>query len=240
MLKKIFTICMALCIATTAVGCGKAGDSNKGKGDAVKRGKVKSDEVQFISADDKAVTAVITTELGDITVALYPEYAPQAVENFIGLAKQGYYKDMPFHRVINDFLVQTGDADGTGKGGSTIWKNAPYPVEISDKLHHYSGALGMAHPDGKSLENKSQFYIIATQQSSVDDAVADKLRQNNVRTEVVDTYKQAGGAPYLDGLYTVFGQVTSGMDIVDKICAGAVEGEAPVTPIKLVSITIKD
>ena len=83
-----------------------------------------------------------------------------AVENFVGLAQQGYYNGLSFHRVIEGFLVQTGDATGTGAGGSTIWNGNSYPNEISDRLHHYAGAVAMAHaPDGAS-GNLSQFYIV--------------------------------------------------------------------------------
>ncbi len=108
-------------------------------------------ELQFITPAEGDPIATLSTTLGDISFVLYPDIAPMAVENFVGLAQQGYYNGLSFHRVIEGFLVQTGDATGTGAGGSTIWNGNSYPNEISDRLHHYAGAVAMAHaPDGAS------------------------------------------------------------------------------------------
>jgi len=162
-----------------------------------------------------------------------------AVENFVGLAQQGYYNGLSFHRVIEGFLVQTGDATGTGAGGSTIWNGNSYPNEISDRLHHYAGAVAMAHaPDGAS-GNLSQFYIVQSAQDSVDKTLAKTLTEAGVREAVVTAYQAVGGAPYLDNLNTVFGQVYDGMDVVDAIAAVECgEDDRPLEDVIVNSVTI--
>lgn len=223
-----------LTVGVLLAGCGGGGLFSS---DAT-RPEVRSDELQFQTPADGTPTAILTTSKGVIKMVLYEEYAPQAVQNFIGLVNQGYYNGLSFHRIVTDFIVQTGDASGTGTGGATIWNNTPYPVEISDQLHHYSGAVSMAHA-GDSDENMSQFFIVATPSDSVDKDFADKLTELGVRSEVVQTYRDGGGAPYLDNLNTVFGQIYSGMDVVDAICSVPVSDDGtPSEDVILESVTI--
>jgi len=141
--------------------------------------------------------------------------------------------------VIEGFVVQTGDATGTGAGGSTIWNGNSYPNEISDRLHHYAGAVAMAHaPDGAS-GNLSQFYIVQSAQDSVDKTLAKTLTEAGVREAVVTAYQAVGGAPYLDNLNTVFGQVYDGMDVVDAIAAVECgEDDRPLEDVIVNSVTI--
>ena len=130
-------------------------------------------------------TARITLDSGNaIDITFYPEDAPKTVENFVTLAKKGYYNGLTFHRVVPDFVVQGGcpKGDGTGGPGYTI------PAEFNSKKH-LRGSVAMArsqHPDSAG----SQFYICY------------------------------GATPHLDRNYTVFGQVTSGMEHVDRIKQG--------------------
>ena len=207
-------------IALTAGALLSACSSGNGLFSAKQRPNVTSTELQFQTPSDGMPIATLTTSKGVIKMVLFDQFAPQAVENFIGLANQGYYNGLPFHRIVSDFLIQTGDASGTGTGGATIWNNTSYPIEISDLLHHYSGAVSMAHV-GESDENMSQFFIVATPSDSVDKEFADHLTEMGVRSEVVQAYRDGGGAPYLDNLNTVFGQIYSGMEIVDEICSTA-------------------
>jgi len=130
-------------------------------------------------------TARITLDSGNaIDITFYPQDAPKTVENFVTLAKKGYYNGLTFHRVVPDFVVQGGcpKGDGTGGPGYTI------PAEFNSKKH-LRGSVAMArsqHPDSAG----SQFYICY------------------------------GATPHLDRNYTVFGQVTSGMEHVDRIKQG--------------------
>ncbi|MCL5952651.1 MAG: peptidylprolyl isomerase [Chloroflexi bacterium] len=138
----------------------------------------------------KTYVATIKTAKGDIVVELYPKDAPQTVNNFVFLARDGFYNNLTFHRVEPGFVIQGGDPLGTGTGGPGY----TIPAEIKEK--HSKGAIAMARlPDQvnpKRDSSGSQFYITLE------------------------------ATPFLDGAYTAFGQVTQGMDVVQKIARGDV------------------
>ena len=126
-------------------------------------------------------TATIHTNHGAIELELYDEDAPKTVENFVSLARDGFYDGVVFHRVIPDFMVQGGDPTATGSGGPG------YQFEDEFNDHPVArGALAMANAGPNT--NGSQFFVVA-----------------------------AEACPWLDGKHTVFGRVTSGMDVVDQI-----------------------
>lgn len=234
--KKTFCVLLAVAVCAALSACGEKGG---GLFSSRRPEKIDSAEVQFQGPAEGDPIAVFSTSLGDISVVLYPKYAPMAVENFVALAQQGYYNNIVFHRVEKDFIIQSGDATGTGGSGASIWSNNAYPDEISDKLHHYSGALATAHAADGSVGNLSQFYFMATPAGSIDKAAAKTLTDAGLRQEVVDAYRAAGGAPYLDGLDTVFGQVYAGMDVVDAIAAVETDDSGkPLEDVTLVSVTI--
>lgn len=215
----VFLLC-ALCLS----GCGAS------------REKIDSDELQFTTPAEGDPVADIETSMGTIKIVLYPKYAPKAVENFTTLAEEGYYNGLTFHRIVKNFIVQGGDPTGTGTGGTSIW-GAPFETEITDLLHNYTGAVGMAA--SASGGNGSQFYIVQTPADSVTDAMVEQMQAAGRREEVIDAYKKAGGVPYLDYGYTVFGQVYEGMDIVDKIAKVRTDDrEKPKKEITINSITI--
>lgn len=189
-------------------------------------------------ADDEAAVKLVTTE-GDITVKLFPKYAPLAVENFLTHAKEGYYDGVLFHRVINDFMIQAGDPKGDGTGGESIWKGKDTSIdsgkgfknEYSPYLYNLRGALAMANA-GKDT-NGSQFFI---NQSKKD--LSSQLPTDTFPAKIIEAYKN-GGNPTLDGGYTVFGQVIDGMDVVDKIASAETgENDKPKTDIKIEKIEI--
>lgn len=133
---------------------------------------------------------VVTFEMenGDIMKAeLYPEIAPNTVDNFISLVNKGFYDGLIFHRVISDFMIQGGCPDGTGMGGPGYTIKGEFSQNgFANDLKHTEGVLSMAramHPDSAG----SQFFI---------------MHKNS---------------PHLDGAYAAFGKITEGMDIVNKI-----------------------
>ena len=176
--------------------------------------KVESGEMQFSEPASGDTVAVIKTNMGDIKVVLYPNLAPLAVENFVTHAQNGYYNGVIFHRVIEDFVIQSGDPEGTGNGGNSIWQ-LPFSDEFSDKLHHYTGALSMAN-SGEDT-NRSQFFIVTSQPKGITDEIAALMAEAGWRAEIIDAYRQAGGAPNLDYRHTVFGQVYDGLEIAFDI-----------------------
>lgn len=163
--------------------------------------------------------ATIETSMGSIKVMFFKKAAPKAVENFLTHAKDGYYDNVIFHRVIKGFMIQGGDPMGTGRGGESIW-GRPFVNEVSEDARHFRGALAMANagPD----TNGSQFYIVQAGTERIDDNFLNMCEVRSgmkMSPEVKAKYKEVGGAAFLDGGYTVFGQVLKGMDIVDKIAS---------------------
>lgn len=159
----------------------------------------------------KGPKAVIKTNRGDITVQLFPEQAPKTVENFVGLAKKGYYDGVIFHRVIPDFMIQGGDPTGTGMGGESIYGQT-FEDEFSKDLFNLRGALSMANAGANT--NGSQFFIVNNK--NVPANMMSQLEGAGFPEEVIAAY-QNGGTPWLDFRHTVFGQVVEGMEVVDEI-----------------------
>ncbi|GAA2982882.1 peptidylprolyl isomerase [Lentilactobacillus parakefiri] len=159
----------------------------------------------------KGPKATINTNHGDIVVQLFPEQAPKTVENFVALAKKGYYNGVIFHRVIPDFMIQGGDPTGTGMGGESSF-GGNFADEFSPELFNINGALSMANagPD----TNGSQFFIVSNEH--VDDGMISQMKTAGYPEAIIDAYKN-GGTPWLDFRHTVFGQVISRMDVVKEI-----------------------
>ena len=185
---------------------------------------------------DNEYLVQIQTTKGNIEARLFPKEAPKAVENFVTHAKEGYYDGLTFHRVIDNFMIQTGDPKGDGTGGESIWKK-PFKDELSDHLYNLRGAIAMANsgPD----TNGSQFFINQNKDDRSQELLIDDYPQ-----KMIDAYKK-GGNPELDYAdkessndYTVFGQVTKGMNVVDEIAS--VKTDSADKPIKAIKIkTIK-
>lgn len=182
---------------------------------------------------------ILHTSMGDITINLFPKYAPLAVENFLTHAKEGYYDGLLFHRVISEFMIQSGDPNGDGTGGQSIWYDKDKSIdsgngfanEISPYLYNIRGALAMANAGADT--NGSQFYI---NQNSSDQSSS--LSSQTTPKPIIDAYAK-GGNPSLDGSYTVFGQVVKGMDVVDKIAAVSVDSNnKPTQDVTIKSIEI--
>lgn len=186
---------------------------------------------------------VMTTNMGTIKFKLFPDEAPKAVKNFKGLIEEGYYNDVIFHRVINDFMIQSGDPSGTGSGGKNIYGESGFEDEFSLDLHNFRGALSMANsgPD----TNGSQFFIV--QAKTIPDNMAEDMKTANENEDmkgsfspqVVEAYQSLGGTPWLDYHHTVFGQVIEGMDVVDAIATVETdENDKPKTEVKIDKIEV--
>ncbi len=151
-----------------------------------------------------------TMENGDVIKAeLYPEIAPNSVNNFISLVKKGFYDGVIFHRVIAGFMIQGGDPEGTGMGGPGYSIKGEFSMNgFKNDLKHTKGVLSMAraqHPDSAG----SQFFIMHET------------------------------SPHLDGSYAAFGKVIEGIDNVDKIAMVATDwSDRPRTPQVMASVTV--
>ncbi len=181
--------------------------------------------------------AVMHTNMGDIKIRLFGEYAPKTVENFVTHAKNGYYNGIVFHRVIKDFMIQGGDPTATGCGGESIW-GKPFADEFHPLLHNICGALSMANAGPGT--NGSQFFIVEAQ--SVPQNMTEQMKQlpDSFPPQAVEGYEKLGGTPWLDFRHSVFGQVYDGMDTVHKIADAEVDGaDKPITPVTIEGIDIE-
>ena len=190
-------------------------------------------------ATEKETVVVIKTSMGTIKAKLYND-TPQHRDNFIKLVNDGWYNGSPFHRVIKDFMIQGGqNADGRLDPGYTV------PAEFKDNHFHKKGALAAARqPDQvnpKKASSGSQFYIV--QGKVYDDKWLDMFENRSgkvLSAKQRQAYKTVGGTPHLDGDYTVFGEVTEGLDVVDKIAAVKTgRMDVPVEAVTIISVTIE-
>ncbi len=152
---------------------------------------------------DKDYSATLHTTQGDITIAFRPAEAPQAVNNFLFLAREGFYDGVIFHRVVPGFVIQGGDPTGTGRGGPGY----RFRDELEGDGKYSRGTVAMANAGPNT--NGSQFFV----------CLADV------------------GLPHS---YTIFGDVTDGMDAVDAIAALPRAGEKPTVDAVIESVTVTE
>lgn len=232
-MRKWF-LALVLAAALLGAGCGQMGQKDTAP-QTVSRPAVQSAERQFAALTGGETVAVFDTSAGVFKAVLYPDLAPQACDNFIGLVNKGFYNGLTITRVEKDFVVSAGQgADGKG---TTIWGGSRYPAEYTDSLHHYSGALCAAAD--ASGDCASVFYVVQTPPDAVSQELTDQMTAAGYRPEVIAAYQAAGGAPYLDYGDTVFGQICEGMEVVDRIAQSAVdEKQIPVEPITINSVSM--
>jgi peptidyl-prolyl cis-trans isomerase B (cyclophilin B) len=186
----------------------------------------------------------IKTAYGQCIIRLYNQ-TPQHRDNFIKLARQGFYNGTLFHRVIQNFMIQGGDPDSkAAKPGQALGNGGlkyTVPAEFKDSLFHKRGVLAAARDNNPAkASSSSQFYIVEGKR--VTDAKIDSLEQTRLKGFKVpawqrEVYKTVGGTPQLDHGYTVYGEVVNGIDMVDLIAA--VEKDPKDRPLKDVPMTVE-
>ena len=188
------------------------------------------------SCGESSPYALVETDMGTVKIKLF-ESTPLHTENFIKLAKEGFYDDLLFHRVIAGFMIQGGDPNSKGADATTrLGSGGPgYQIPAEIGAYHFRGSLAAArngNPEKKS--SGSQFYIV--QGSPVTDGLltgvesSQKIKYSEAERAL---YKEIGGAPNLDNQYTVYGEVVEGMDVVDRIAATPKNGERPIEDVKM-------
>lgn len=194
--------------------------------------------------EGERIAVINVKDYGTIKIKLFPEDADKGVENFVGLTEMNYYDEIIFHRVIPNFMIQGGDPRGNGTGGKSIWGDS-FDGGTSENLYHFTGAVAYAN-SGSTSTNGSQFYIVNTPDGYLDMTCAEYYTysggQYNWPANVVEKYKEVGGVPFLDGGYTVFGQVFEGMDVVRAISAVETnpKNDKPLTQVMMESVTIEE
>jgi len=234
-LKKIVASALCLLVILSLASCSGGGSGNSSSsGPAL---PFYGEGVELVQLDGPAPgddIAIIKTSMGEIKLRFFPEKAPKAVENFITHAKQGYYNGLSFHKAMEGRAVYTGDPEGMGFGGESIWGDY-FEDEFSFDLWHFNGAVSMTNSGPNT--NGSQFFIV--QADEVPDDMLDKMQEEEFPREVIDRYAQVGGTPWLDHVNTIFAQVYEGMEIIDKIASVEVdENYMPEEDIIIESITI--
>ena len=192
----------------------------------------------FTSCDqDPHTYAEIETDFGTMKIKLYNS-TPIHRDNFIKLAKEGFYDGLLFHRVMNGFMVQGGDPDSKDAGpGVMLGSGGPgYQLDPEIGAPHLKGAVAAARTQNPQKRSSgSQFYIV--QGRTVNDAYLDNVEiRKGIKYNVEQRkmYKELGGTPDLDNDYTVFGEVVEGMDIIDKIAAVATdEADRPISDVTM-------
>lgn len=185
MKKKIIVLLMAVVLCALLAACG---NKNQESGE---ESTSSPEETGAPSEPDRHHVEITVKDYGKITVELYKDEAPITVENFLKLAKEGFYDGLTFHRILAGFMIQGGDPEGTGMGGSDETIKGEFSSNgVPNDLSHTRGAISMARTKVNDSAS-SQFFIV--QQDSV----------------------------HLDGDYACFGYVTEGMDVVDAICEDA-------------------
>lgn len=295
-MKKALLIFVVSVLAVAS--CGSAGGRER-EGDTTNVEQQNNDNSMNAKAENRT-KVLMNTSLGEIVIELYDE-TPKHRDNMVKLVKEGYYDGVLFHRVIKDFMIQTGDPKsktatagqrlGTGDPGYTIEAEIVYP-----QFFHKRGALAAARTgDNVNPERRSsgsQFYIVTgrrftegtlqmmeermneQKKQSVFESLAAPHRKDVMKMRMagdtagvmklqnelialteqevaknpvkftqaqVEAYSTLGGAPHLDGQYTVFGEVVKGMDVVDKI-ENVETGDAdrPTTDVKVISMKIME
>ena len=289
-LKKITCGLLSVVSIIASAGCSQSAGSGNNSGTAPTEVKTSSsfkgntEDVTLEKGDTYAIIKI--KDFGEVKCKLFPEAAPKGVSNFIELAESGYYTNKKIHRVIENFMLQGGSANGDGMSTAD---DPQFGVEYNQKMRHYYGALCYANGGGV---NGSQFYIInnkgcgeftdasyyesaikqyesyveqleeLVKNSTSDDERAyyqqllvsyknqkeifemSKKAIGDCTDEMKERYEKVGGYPFLDGGYTVFGQVVEGFDVIDSISAVDVvenssgEKSLPIEDIIIESVTI--
>lgn len=168
------------------------------------RGVTMSDTASAQLKSDPENTLYLDLKQGRVVIEMFPDIAPKHVERYKTLAREGFYDNTPFHRVIEGFMAQGGDPTGTGTGGSKL---PDLPAEFTTKRHFLRGTCGMARTSEPNSAN-SQFFIMFAP------------------------------APHLDGQYTIWGQVTQGMELIDQIKRGSGSGGTVQSPDRIVHMRV--
>ncbi|WWU82083.1 peptidylprolyl isomerase [Clostridium baratii] len=203
-LKFITILAISTVLSISIVGC-----SNSKSNEKVKEDNTKKQTEEKIDEKDLPEVTIKVKDYGTMKGVLYPNKAPNTVNNFIALANSGFYDNLTFHRVIKDFMIQGGDPEGTGTGGPGYSIKGEFSSNGFDNdLKHTEGVLSMARARDKD-SGGSQFFIMTKD------------------------------SPHLDGDYAAFGKITEGLDVLHKIEDVKTDSnDKPLNEVKIESIKV--
>lgn len=198
-----------------------------------------------IRKKDRKKNVMLVTDSGTIILRL-SDSTPLHRDNFLKLVKLGYYDSVLFHRVMNKFMIQSGDpASKKAKPGERLGNGGPsytIPAEFRPGLFHKKGVLAAARqPDQvnpQKASSGSQFYIVQGKKftpAGLDSVETFRLKGRKLPAEHRAVYQTIGGSPHLDQQYTIFGEVESGLEVIDKIAGTPTDpANRPLTDIRIV------
>jgi len=208
----VFMVCLTLLLAT---GCSGRQPAETAEGETSREVQESEGASAGEEPAENSYTADIEVEgYGTITLALDASAAPVTTENFVSLAREGFYDGLTFHRIIEGFMIQGGDPDGNGTGGSEQTIKGEFRENgVENSLSHTRGAISMARSN--DYDSASSQFLIVHEDST-----------------------------FMDGSYAAFGYVTEGMEVVDAICADAepIDGNGSIAPGNqpvILSVTIQ-
>jgi len=245
MLKNTYIIGFALIMMSLGFSsCSSSTANNTTENKAIETPK-KTQEKVVAAEDEKPEQLVkISTEYGDMIVKLY-NGTPLHRDNFIKLAKAHYYDGTLFHRVIKNFMIQGGDPDSKGAApGQMLGNGGPgytIPAEFRKEYFHKKGVIAAAREGDQVNPEKassgSQFYIVQGRKwTNTELNTFEQQSHHLIPWEQKEVYMKIGGTPHLDGAYTVFGEVISGLNVIDSIAA--LPGDRMNRPLKDVKMTV--
>ncbi|MDQ6814445.1 MAG: peptidylprolyl isomerase [Bacteroidota bacterium] len=235
-LKRLLTVCIAFSCLTAAVS-GQTRSKTAIKRVVTKPGAAKKVETIIAPGEPwkqlntKERLVEISTDFGVMIAKLY-DSTPLHRDNFVKLVEQKFYDSLLFHRVISQFMIQGGDptsktaAEDVPLGSGAI-KGDRIPAEFKPYLFHKKGALAAARDDNPAKASSNcQFYIVQGKtlgQQELDNVYTQRVKPSNASFTYTprqkEVYARIGGTPFLDQSYTVFGEVISGLDVIDKIAS---------------------
>ncbi|HMW65871.1 MAG TPA: peptidylprolyl isomerase [Chitinophagaceae bacterium] len=192
---------------------------------------------------------LLETSMGDMVVRL-SDSTPLHRDNFLKLVKMGYYDGILFHRVINHFMIQAGDPESkNAEYGKMLGNGGPaytIPAEFKPGLFHKKGVIAAARDNNpQKASSGSQFYIVQGKvftDEDLDKVEITRLGGRKIPADQREVYKTLGGTPHLDQNYTVFGELVSGFDVLDKIAAvptnKTTAPDRPETDVKIISASL--
>jgi len=245
MIKKTYFIGFALIMMSLGLSsCSSSTANNTTENASVESTQTESEAPAVVEDEKPEQLVKISTEYGDMVIKLY-NGTPLHRDNFIKLAKGHFYDGTLFHRVIKNFMIQGGDPDSKGAApGQKLGNGGPgytIPAEFRKEYFHKKGVLAAAresddvNPDKAS--SGSQFYIVQGRKwTNTELNTMEQQRHHLIPWEQKEVYMKIGGTPHLDGEYTVFGEVITGLEVIDSIAA--LPGDRMNRPLKDVKMTV--
>ena len=206
-MKRVISLLLAFIMVGVFAGCGNNAETTTDKDN---KNDITQEEIDM-NTDYTAIIKI--KDFGEITVVLDAKTAPITVANFVSLAKSGFYDGLTFHRIIKGFMIQGGDPEGTGIGGSDENIKGEFSANgVKNDIKHDRGVISMARSGSPYEQYLSMGYKFADLPAEAQNDI--KRAFNSASSQFFIMHEDS---PHLDGSYAAFGKVTKGIEVVDKI-----------------------